>query len=108
MLISLTGKSGAGKSTIADGLYKRLKPELPGLVLLDGDKLRSAIFPGLGHSPAERTRSEATRCRLAQLLCDQGLHVIIAAISNDEYWRSWCRANIRGYFEVYVRVSDEV
>jgi adenylylsulfate kinase-like enzyme len=45
VVVWVTGLSGSGKSALCRALYKKLKPELHGLVLLDGDDVRAAAGP---------------------------------------------------------------
>ena len=45
-----TGLSGAGKSTISERIYSRLKSEGAKVELLDGDVVRTHLSKGLGFS----------------------------------------------------------
>ena len=47
-VIWVTGLSSAGKTTLCQAYYKKVKPTIPHLVLLDGDAVREAF----GHDPA--------------------------------------------------------
>ncbi|SVC99375.1 uncharacterized protein METZ01_LOCUS352229, partial [marine metagenome] len=48
MLLWLTGLSGAGKSTIADILVKKLRDKIPAIVQIDGNGVREIFGPSLG------------------------------------------------------------
>ena len=108
MVLSLIGLSSAGKSTVASRVYDRLNCDHPNTVILDGDTLRQAIAPELGHRFEDRRESEARRSRLCKILADQGIHVICAGLSNYPEWRKWCREHIASYFEVYLEVPMQV
>jgi len=104
-VIWVTGLSGSGKTTLARAL-------LPGLpqprLLLDGDQMREALEPlGRGYGPEERFRLASTYARLCRLTAGQGLNVVCATISMFHEVRDWNRANLPGYFEVYLAASLE-
>ena len=44
----VTGLSGAGKTTIGNGIYAWLKEKYPNTVIFDGDALRQAFGNDLG------------------------------------------------------------
>ncbi len=102
MVIWFAGLSGAGKSTVTQLLYERLKPSIPQLVLLDGDAVREAFGNDLGYSEAERRKQVSRVQRLARLLSSQGLVVIVALVYSHPELMEWNRANIPEYFEVLV------
>jgi cytidine diphosphoramidate kinase len=103
-LFWLTGLSGAGKTDIAARLQRRFREAGRQIVLLDGDALRAIMGPRFGHEPADRRYLAACYARLCKELTDQGLDVICATISMVEAVRAWCRAEIPGYCEIYLRV----
>lgn len=102
MVIWFTGLSGAGKTTICDLLYERLKPRLPQLVLLDGDMVREAFGGDLGHTEPERVRQISRVQRLARLLSSQGLIVMVSVVYSRPDLLAWNRQHIAEYFEVLV------
>ena len=108
MVISLIGLSSSGKSAVGEELVQRFKAQYPNTVLLDGDALRATIAPDLGHTYEDRRESEARRSKLCKLLADQGIHVVLAGLSNYPEWRQWCRDHIFEYFEVYLQVPMDV
>jgi len=101
----LTGISGAGKTTIAETIYQKLKPVTPELVLIDGDTIRELFGAGLGYHEAARREQISRIQRLARLLSGDGLVVLVAALYAHPDLLAWNRANISGYFEVYIRAS---
>jgi len=108
MVISFIGKSGSGKSTIANSLANILKETHSNVLVIDGDELRNAIAPDLGFTYEDREKSEERRSKLVKVISDQGIHVICAGLSNYPQWRKWCRDNVRDYFEVYLKVPQSI
>lgn len=107
-LIWITGISGAGKTTIGKALYERLKPGMPALVYLDGDEVRQCFGDDLGFTLEARDANAFRFTRLCRLLCAQGLPIICAANLTSQRFRDWCRAEIPGYFEVFLDVPMDV
>ena len=106
MVIWITGLSGAGKTCIAREVVRSLREQKQFTVLLDGDDVRVAINdPSIGYDRESRLINAWRICRFAKLLADQGLIVIIATMSLFKDVHAWNRANLPGYFEVYVKVS---
>lgn len=103
-VIWITGLSGAGKTTLAKALQK----EMPGSILLDGDDLRWALDTAAdGFDLASRKNLAGTYARIAFLLAKQGVTVIVATISLFHDIHAWNRANLPGYFEVFLDVPLE-
>ncbi|WP_370153359.1 adenylyl-sulfate kinase [Ferrovibrio sp.] len=102
MVLWLTGLSGAGKSTIAQAVHALAKPRMPGLVLIDGDVIRALFGAGLGYKEADRYQQIGRIQRLAGMLSGQDIRVIVAALYCHPDLMAWNRANLPGYFEVYV------
>jgi len=100
----ITGLSGAGKSTVADLLWRRLRSEGLATALLDGDRLRTAIADDLGHPIEDRRRSAMRNARLCRLLAEQGINVVCATISMFHAVQRWNRKHIPRYCEIYLRV----
>jgi adenylylsulfate kinase-like enzyme len=100
----ITGLSGAGKSTVGERLWRRLRAAGRSAIFLDGDKLRSAIAEDLSHPIEDRRRSAMRNGRLCQLLSAQGIDVVCATISMFHEVQRWNRKHIPGYFEIYLRV----
>ena len=77
----LTGLSGAGKSTIANLVEKRLHRMNRHTFLLDGDNVRHGLNKDLGFTDADRIENIRRVGEVAKLMTDAGLIVITAFIS---------------------------
>jgi len=76
-----TGLSGAGKSTIANALDKKLHEMGRHTYLLDGDNLRHGLSKDLGFSDEDRKENLRRVAEVSKLMVDAGLIVITAFIS---------------------------
>jgi adenylyl-sulfate kinase len=102
-VIWLTGLSGAGKSTIAKSLRLRAMADGVPVAILDGDDVRRGLSQGLGFGQADRRENIRRIAEVARLLSDQGLVVIVAAVSPMRELRALARNIIGAAFrEVYV------
>jgi adenylylsulfate kinase-like enzyme len=105
----ITGLSGAGKTTLGQELWSRLRAAGRPATFLDGDAIRAAIAEDLGHDTANRRKSAMRNARLCRLLAEQGTDVVCATISMFHEVQRWNRDNIPGYREIYLRVPmDEL
>jgi bifunctional enzyme CysN/CysC len=77
----LTGLSGAGKSTIADLVEKKLLARGHHTMLLDGDNLRHGLNRDLGFTDADRVENIRRVGEVAKLMAEAGLIVICSFIS---------------------------
>ncbi|MBP1778900.1 MAG: sulfate adenylyltransferase, large subunit, partial [candidate division NC10 bacterium] len=76
-----TGLSGAGKSTIANLVEKKLYAMGRHSYLLDGDNVRHGLSKDLGFTEADRVENIRRVAEVARLMVDAGLIVITAFIS---------------------------
>ncbi len=76
-----TGLSGAGKSTIANLVEKKLHRMHRHTFLLDGDNVRHGLNKDLGFTEADRIENIRRVGEVARLMADAGLIVITAFIS---------------------------
>jgi bifunctional enzyme CysN/CysC len=80
-LLWFTGLSGAGKSTIANLVEKKLHVMGRHSFLLDGDNVRLGLNRDLGFSDADRAENIRRVGETAKLMLDAGLIVLAAFIS---------------------------
>ena len=76
-----TGLSGAGKSTIANLVEKRLAAIGRHTYLLDGDNVRHGLNKDLGFNDADRVENIRRVAETARLFVDAGLIVMVSFIS---------------------------
>jgi bifunctional enzyme CysN/CysC len=76
-----TGLSGAGKSTIANIVEKKLAARGRHTYLLDGDNIRHGLNRDLGFTEADRIENIRRVGEVARLMADAGLIVLTAFIS---------------------------
>jgi bifunctional enzyme CysN/CysC len=80
-LLWFTGLSGAGKSTIANLVQKKLYALGKHSFLLDGDNIRHGLNRDLGFTDADRVENIRRVGEVAKLMLDSGLIVLTASIS---------------------------
>ena len=100
----LTGLSGAGKSTIADRVYKKLAVNGRRVQKLDGDVLRD-MFPSTGFSKEARDEHIKRVGFMASLLEKHGVVVVASFISPYRTTRELVRKMCGNFIEVYVFAS---
>jgi bifunctional enzyme CysN/CysC len=99
-----TGLSGAGKTTIAGRVERRLFQAGVQTMLLDGDTLRHGLNGDLGFSPADRAENVRRVGEVARLFFAQGAVVLCTFVSPYREDRARVRALVpEGRFlEVFV------
>ncbi|HSI50747.1 MAG TPA: sulfate adenylyltransferase subunit CysN [Ideonella sp.] len=86
-----TGLSGAGKSTIANLVEKKLHAMGRHTYLLDGDNIRHGLNKDLGFTEADRVENIRRVSEVARLMVDAGLIVLTAFISPFKSERAMAR-----------------
>jgi len=79
--IWMTGLSGSGKSTIAQGLERRLHHEGFLTSILDGDNVRTGINKNLGFSEEDRIENIRRIAEINKLLLQNGIITINSFVS---------------------------
>lgn len=109
-VIWLTGRSGAGKSTIARELQVELLQRGLLVGMVDGDDLRGGLCRDLGFSAGDRCENIRRAAEAAHLMTRAGLIVIVSLISPFRVGRAQARALFAEgeFLEVYVDTPLEV
>ncbi len=99
-----TGLSGAGKSTIANLVEKKLAARGRHTFLLDGDNVRHGLNRDLGFTEADRIENIRRVGEVARLMADAGLIVLTAFISPFRAERHMVRRMVPEgeFFEIFV------
>ena len=99
-----TGLSGAGKSTIANLVEKKLAALGRHTYLLDGDNVRHGLNRDLGFTDADRVENIRRVAEVARLMADAGLIVLTSFISPFRAERRMARDLMPEgeFFEVFV------
>ena len=105
-----TGLSGAGKSTIANLVEKKLHSLGKHTYLLDGDNVRHGLNRDLGFTDADRVENIRRIAETAKLFVDAGLIVLTAFISPFKSERNMARSllNDGEFIEIFVDTPLEI
>ena len=112
-VVWFTGLSGAGKSTVANLVEKKLAAANHHTYLLDGDNVRHGLNRDLGFTDADRVENIRRIGEVAALMVDSGLIVLTAFISPFRAERALARSFVEEgeFIEVHVdtplRVAEE-
>jgi bifunctional enzyme CysN/CysC len=103
-ILWFTGLSGAGKSTIANLVEKRLHADGRHTYLLDGDNVRHGLNKDLGFTDADRVENIRRVAEVARLMMDAGLIVLVSFISPFRSERRMARSLVEPgeFIEVFV------
>lgn len=102
-----TGLSGAGKSTIANIVERKLSAMGRHTYLLDGDNVRHGLNRDLGFTDQDRVENIRRVAEVARLMTDAGLIVLVSFISPFRAERRSARALMSEgeFIEVFVDAS---
>ena len=104
VVLWFTGFSGAGKSTIANIVERKLHQRGVHTALLDGDNVRHGLNKDLGFTAADRVENIRRIAEVARLMTDVGLIVLTSFISPFRAERRLAR-DIAGdgeFIEIFV------
>lgn len=106
-LIWITGLAGSGKTTIASGVYEKLKQEYPNTVHLDGDVMRDILGEQSAHDLEGRIRTAEIYSKFCSLLTSQGINVVMSTISLFRNIHNYNRKNNQSYYEILLNVNKD-
>jgi bifunctional enzyme CysN/CysC len=109
-ILWFTGLSGAGKSTIANLVEKKLHADGRQTYLLDGDNIRHGLNRDLAFSDEDRVENIRRVAEVARLMVDAGLIVLVSFISPFRAERLLARSLVEPgeFVEVFVDTSLSV
>ncbi|MFZ3360267.1 MAG: sulfate adenylyltransferase subunit CysN [Xanthobacteraceae bacterium] len=108
-LLWFTGLSGAGKSTVADQLEKKLHALGKHTFVLDGDNVRHGLNRDLGFTEADRVENIRRVAEVAKLFIDAGLITLVSFISPFRAEREMARELVAPdeFIEIFVNTPLE-
>jgi bifunctional enzyme CysN/CysC len=109
-ILWFTGLSGAGKSTVANLVEKRLHTLGKHTYILDGDNVRHGLNRDLGFTDADRVENIRRVGETAKLFVDAGMIVVVSFISPFRSERDMVRQMVEDgeFLEVFVDAPLEV
>jgi len=109
-VVWMTGLSGAGKTTLALALEKKIREKGLFAIVLDGDIMRDGINRDLGFSASGRTENIRRTAEIAKLFADQGLIVMCSFITPQKSMRDMARSIIGAsrFIELFVNCPIEI
>jgi bifunctional enzyme CysN/CysC len=110
VLVWFTGLSGAGKSTIANNLERKLHALGKRTFVLDGDNVRHGLNRDLGFTEADRVENIRRVAEVAKLFVDAGLITMVAFISPFRAEREMARDLVGPdeFVEIFVDTPLEI
>ena len=105
MIIWITGISGAGKTTLAKELIKKIKEKCNNVIGIDGDIIRELFGNDLGYDLESRVSQIKRIQKLALFLDKQEMIVVVSALYSREDLLNWNRIHFKNYFEIYLDAS---
>lgn len=101
--IWFTGLSGSGKTTIANGVVKKIRKKNIPIILLDGDVVRKTFSRDLGYTKEERDKHITRVADICHLITTNGVLNIACVLSPTKKIRSYARDLIKNFVEVYIK-----
>ena len=110
VLLWFTGLSGAGKSTIANSLERKLHVLGKRTFVLDGDNVRHGLNRDLGFTEADRVENIRRVAEVAKLFIEAGLITIVSFISPFRAEREMARGLMAPdeFIEIFVDTPLEI
>ena len=109
LVLWFTGLSGAGKSTIAIEVERRLVNRGKHVYRLDGDNVRDGLNSDLGFTIQDREENIRRITEVSKLFFDSGMITLVSFITPLRSMREQARNLIgeKGFAEIYVKASLE-
>jgi len=105
MVIWIIGKSGSGKTFLADKLYKKLKKSVKRIKWIDGDRFRKKYSKDLGYRKVDRMKNSLRIQRYCKDIENKGYLVICSILSIFKKHQKKNRKLFNNYFQVFIKVN---
>jgi adenylylsulfate kinase-like enzyme len=107
-LFWITGLAGAGKTTAANYLVKKLKEKYENVVMIDGDSVREICDNDLGYDIVDRKKNAFRIVKLCEYLCNQGMIVACATVSLYKEVHEYIYEHFKNPQIVYLDISQHI
>lgn len=97
------GESGSGKTYKA--LFMKAFKEVD--VILDGDSVRTYLNDDLGYSDEDRKRNNIRIAKIALMLANQGLRVVISTVRADLAYE-WLKGKVEKLYKIHLDLNHEI
>lgn len=104
ILFWITGLSGAGKTSLAKSISKKIRSKYGPTISMSGDEFRK-IFNLNKFTKKEREKNYIKYLKFAKFVTDQNINIIFDLIGLYHKARSWNRKNIENYVEIYIKAD---
>ena len=104
ILFWVTGLSGAGKTSISNKIYPRIKDRYGKTLYINGDEIRK-IFNIKGYDNTDRKNLSLKYSKLFKKITDQNINVLFAGMALFDDTRIWNRINIKNYLEIFIKTN---
>ena len=102
ILFWITGLSGVGKTSLANGIKNEVKKNFGPTLVVNGNDLRK-IFKLDKYDEKSRLEIGKKYCKFVKFITDQNINVIFAVVGMFDEIRKWNRKKISNYIEVYIK-----
>ena len=108
-MIYMVGRSGSGKTTIANALEERMRKQgYNNLQVIDGDIIREQFGGVFGYTREERLKCNQAVRVVVKYLLDNNISVILAQVAPYKEIRNLVKTQFeKEYIEVYIKCSYE-
>ncbi|MCI8691522.1 MAG: adenylyl-sulfate kinase [Lachnospiraceae bacterium] len=108
-LLYMIGRSGSGKSTIAEALEHEFKKnETFKVQVIDGDVIRKELGDLFGYTFEERMKNNQVVRVIVQYLINNGINVVLSQVGAYQAMRDKMREQFgKQYIEIYVKCATE-
>lgn len=104
ILFWITGLSGSGKTSISKLIKPEIEKKYGKTILLSGDDLRKA-FSLNNFDKKSRKEYGIKFIKLAKLITDQKVNLILAIVGMNEKLRKLNRKMLKNYIEIYIQTD---